>query len=172
MCPVNLIRRFNIKKLFHFTDVSNIDSIRNNGGLLSIEALQRQSVVPARPGGNDWSHEADQVKDLHRYVHLSFMDQHPMRYIAEREGRIGPVRLLEINPEVLFLPGVLYTADVSNKTNVPSLDLHQAVEQIDFEVIYDRTNWRDPLIQVRRRHAQKAEILIPNSVPLAMIRNI
>jgi hypothetical protein len=43
---------------------------------------------------------------------------------------------------------------------------------IDFEVLYTRTEWRNPDIQKRLQQAEKCEILVPRKIPLEMIRNL
>lgn len=45
-----------------------------------------------------------------------------------------------------------------------------ALEKMDFEVVYTRTNWADPEVQARRSVAKKYEVLVPGSIPLEMIR--
>ena len=42
----------------------------------------------------------------------------------------------------------------------------------DFEVLYTRTNWSDPLIQQRLQMDEKCEILVPRPIPLNRIRNM
>jgi len=49
--------------------------------------------------------------------------------------------------------------------------VEEAKEIIDFEVLYTRTNWRDPDIQRRLQEAEKYEILVPKRIPLELIRN-
>jgi hypothetical protein len=42
---------------------------------------------------------------------------------------------------------------------------------IDYEVLYTRTDWRDPVIQQRLAQAERCEILVPRFIPLELIRN-
>ena len=58
--------------VYHFTDNSNIQSIRANGGLYSLTQLSERGICDVCYGGNDWSHNADHIKDVAKYVHLSF----------------------------------------------------------------------------------------------------
>jgi len=128
-------------------------------------------AIPAA-GGNDWSHEADARVGLDEYVHLCLFSEHPMEYRAREEGRIIQSRFLEISPDVLHIEDIRFTADVSNKRGVELLTLEQACELMDFEVIYDRTNWRDPAIQERRRIAKRYELLVPTDIPLELISGL
>jgi len=54
------------------------------------------------------------------------------------------------------------------------VDLTEAVERklINFHSLYDWTEWRDPQAQANRRAAELCEILIPDYVPMAYIRNL
>jgi hypothetical protein len=40
---------------------------------------------------------------------------------------------------------------------------------IDFEVLFTRTDWKDPEVKARRMAAIKSEILIPTIVPINRI---
>ena len=163
---------FEVPRLFHFTDVRNLPSIREFGGLLSLYELKKNGLQPIAPSGNEWSHNADRISGMDRFVHLCFWSAHPMEYVARREGRIGKSCFLEIDPRILRLDGVKFTREVSNKSGITPKDLAEADQEIDFEVLYSPTNWRDPLIQKRLKLTQKYEILIPNMVSLSLIRNM
>ena len=80
---------------------SNIESIKKNGGLLSLGALERRGIEIPVPGGNQWSHDADKMKGLHEYVHLAFVDDHPMLFRSKQEGRI------KVN-QIFYLKKVFY----------------------------------------------------------------
>jgi hypothetical protein len=127
--------------------------------------------IPA-PGGNVWSHDADTMKGLDRYVHLCFRPNHPMEYVARQDGRISDSVYLQIHPDVLHIAGVMFTADVSNKSGVRAIAIAEALEVIDFEVLYTRTDWTDSDVQQRLRQAEKYELLVPDHVPMRYIRNL
>lgn len=172
MTPDELIRQWGIAHFYHFTDVANLASIRESGGLYSLHDLEKRCITIPRPGGNEWSHDADRRRDLHRFVHLGLRSSHPMRYRAEQEGRIGPVAELEVSPSVLEIPGVRFTLEVSNKAETEILEFDKWSERMDFEVVYSRLDWRDPVVNQRLQSAAKAEILIPAHVPLGLIGGI
>ncbi len=92
-----------------------------------------------------------------------------MLYAAKQDGRLKDPVWLKINAEILLDPGVRFTNDVSNKKDVQILTPEQAAEQIDFEVLFTYMDWKDPIIQARRRKALKSEILVPQHIPLNMI---
>ena len=155
--------------LFHFTDRRNLPGIREHG-LLSLDRLRKSGIVPAAPGGNDWSHDADQRLGLHRYVHLCLMNQHPMEYVAKQEGRIEESVFLEVASVVLDLPGVLFSCDVSNKAGVETHPLARIDDFIDLEVVYQRTDGKLPDVQRRLQSMRKFEILVPDHVPARLLR--
>ncbi len=95
-----------------------------------------------------------------------------MLYVAQEDGRIPNPVWLQIDKSIILNPDVRFTPDVSNKTGVPILDHEAAKNEIDFEVIYKFMNWNDPQIQQRRQLAEKAEILIPDIVPIESIKNL
>lgn len=172
MTPDEFLRHWRIGCFYHFTDMRNIDSIRTAGGLHSLAELARRNIQIPAPGGNDWSHEADEFFGLDEYVHLCLIAEHPMEYIAKKDGRITYSRFLEIDADVLRNHDVRFSPGVSNKSDVPILTLEQAIGEMDFEVLFTRTNWRDPVIKERRKAATKYELLIPRSVPIAKIRGL
>ncbi|MGI2035135.1 DarT ssDNA thymidine ADP-ribosyltransferase family protein [Rhizobium panacihumi] len=158
--------------LYHFTDRRNIPLIKEMGGLYPLSQLdQKQIKVPA-PGGNQWSRDADAPKGMGNYVHLCFRNAHPMEYMARQDGRITDTIFLQIHPSVMQLEGVLFTNDVANKAGVESVAIADADALIDFEILYTRTEWRDPAIKARLTQAEKYEVLVPHIIPLPYIRNI
>ena len=160
-----------IPRLYHFTDVRNLDSIRKCGGLYPYAELIRMKVKIPAPGGNQWSWDADASKGMGRYVHLCFLSNHPMEYTAKKDGRISETIFLDIDPAVLKLAGVMFSPGVSNKSDVDSVLISKA--EIDYDVLYTYMDWRsDPAIYERRKHAEKCEVLVPGFIPLKMIRNM
>lgn len=158
-----------VRSLYHFTDRSNLPSVRQTGGLCSLASLKAGNIRIERPGGNQQSHDMDAERGLDRYVHLCFTTSHPMKYVAQNDGRLPNPVYLSIDPRVLQLDGVLFTDDVANKIGVEPISRARANETFDFPVLYTRTEWRDPEVQVRRQRAERYEVLVPNFVPLEFI---
>jgi hypothetical protein len=167
---INILKRYNVKCLWHFTDKSNLDLIVSSGGLLSLKNITEKDIKVPVFGGNQWSHDTDKHKGLDNYVHLAFLDDHPMLYIAKQEQRINEPIWLSIDISVLLNSGVRYSTDVSNKSGVEIIDEEKAKSLIDFEVLFTFMDWRNPEIQKRRQAALKSEILIPEIVELDKIR--
>jgi hypothetical protein len=161
-----IINKYKFDCIWHFTDKSNIDLIKKHNGLLSFGELERRGIEIPISGGNDWSHDADKTKGVHEYVHLAFVDDHPMLYRAKKEGRIPNPIWLKIKSSILLQEGVRFCSDVSNKSGVAILPADKAKNQIDFDVLFTYLDWRDAKIQTRKKAALKSEILIPEFVSI------
>jgi hypothetical protein len=116
--------------LYYFTDRRNLPSIREHGDLYTMTKLKKRNIKVAAPGGNEWSQDADGIKGMDGYVHLCFLNNHPMEYLARQECRIGDTIVLQIHPDVLTWDGVLFTDDVANKAGVETYTIEQAREII------------------------------------------
>lgn len=161
-----------IPLLYHFTDRRNIPLIKEMGGLCPLSQLEQKGVKVPAPGGNKWSRDADAPKGMGNYVHLCFRNAHPMEYIARQDGRISDTIFLQVHPSVMQFEGVRFTNDVANKAGVESVPISEAEALIDFEILYTRTDWKDPEIKARLLQAEKYEVLVPHNIPLPYIRNI
>ncbi len=164
-----IIEKYKIDAVWHFTDKANLASIQKNGGLLSLAELERRGIAIPKPGGNQWSHDADKYKGVHKYVHMSFLDVHPMQFAAREDGRISDPLWIKIDSSILLDENARFSCDVSNKAGIDVLTADEAIEHIDFEVLFTRTDWKDPAIQKRLKAARKSEILIPTLVPITKL---
>lgn len=70
------------------------------------------------------------------------------------------------------MEGIRFTAEVANKSGVKPLTLEEACAEMDFPVLFDRTDWKDAAVQERRKVAKKYELLVPNFVPLHLLSGI
>jgi ssDNA thymidine ADP-ribosyltransferase, DarT len=113
--PDPLVR---IPALYHFTDTRNLAQIRAFGAILSVEKLKEKGVKEFYPGGNDISLEADAKAGMDKYVHLCFLPNHPMEFLAREAGRIVKSIFLDIDPAILYEPNVMFSNGVSNKTGM------------------------------------------------------
>ncbi len=167
-----ILSKYKIDVVWHFTDRSNLELIEEHHGLLSLGEAERRGIEIPKPGGNEWSHDADKMKGVHEYVHLAFVDDHPMLFHARQDGRIPDPIWLKISSSILLDEGIRFCPDVSNKTGVPILTAEEAKEQIDFEVLFTYMDWRDPEIHARRQAAIKSEILVPEFISIDYILGI
>lgn len=165
----NLLSKYRIDGIWHFTDSTNVDRIIEQQGLLSWAELQRRGIKIPTTGGNQWSHDADKIKGVDEFVHLAFLDDHPMLFHAKKDQRIINPVWLKISIDVLDMDGVRYTSDVSNKAGVPLLTPDEAKQQLDLDVLFTYMDWKDPEVKQRRNLALKSEVLIPDFIPINLI---
>ena len=162
-----------IPHLYHFTDVVNLPNIRRLDGLLSTAKL-REMGESFCAGGDDSSLSLDKRHGMDQFVHLCFRERHPMAgRIKERKPETSLV-YLEIDRAILHQPGVKFATGIAYAQDVETVMLNEAVERslIDVQSLYSWTDWKDPEAQRRRRSAELCEILIPDYIPMAFIRNI
>jgi hypothetical protein len=157
--------------LYHFTDEANFLSIAQKG-LVSKARMREEGWWPLATGGNQLSHDLDTVRGIDAYISLCFTQNHPMKYVAQVDGRLPNSRYLKIKPEALRIPGAQIAFGIANATDTVILPLTEALSHLDTEVIYRRTNWSDPSVQQRLRVAEKFEILIPHNIPRNLIEGI
>jgi hypothetical protein len=153
---------------FHFTDTRNLPLIKKHG-ILSRRRLKEKGLKIPAPGGNDVSIRAADDAGLDRYVSLCLKTGHPMVGAAQSAGTIEDVTYLKVRPEIIKLRGVMMTDGISNKTGIVPAAPGEVLDKLDTEVIYQRTDWRDPEILKRLQVAEKFEILVPDEVPLEYI---
>jgi hypothetical protein len=158
---------FNKYLVYHFTDKRNISEIKKQGGILPRSIIQNAYI----PGGNRQSVDMDNNKGMQNYVHLCFLDDHPMEFIARDQGRIDPI-WLKISTDVLDIPGVLYCAGVSNAIDAIYLNAKQAIKIMDFDHLFNYYDFSIENNMELHNQAKKYEILIPTKIPLNYIRNI
>lgn len=161
-----------INSLYHFTDTRNLPMIRELGGLHTLSYLRKKEINIVAPGSNEVSQNLDSKSGLDRYVHLCFRNNHPMEHIAKTQGRIKDSIFLQVSPAVLQFDGVKFTDGIANKGGVLLRELDEARDIIDFEVLSNHTNWKDPAILQRLQRVEKYEILIPRDIPLSYIWNL
>lgn len=154
--------------LYHFTDEANLKTISEKG-LLSKNRMQAEGWWPAFTGGEALSHRLDDQRGISDFVSLCFTRNHPMKFVANRDGRLPSPRYLGITTEVLRLPGVRLAFGIANANETRIMNLAEAIALMDLEVIYSRTDWGNPEINTRLRTAEKMELLIPHYIPRALI---
>jgi hypothetical protein len=141
--------------------------------LLAVSELESRGIEVPRPGGNDWSRDADRRKGVEGYVHLCFVDNHPMEFTARQSGHIGETRYLDIDPAIILSEGVMGCTTVSNRRDANILPVAEALDEIDLEILLQiKVDFRSTEIRDRYNEAKKAEILIPYQIAARHIRNL
>ena len=160
-----------ITKLYHFTDRDNLESIIKNGGLYSWMDCERKGIKINKPGGSPVSRQLDSGRNLEDYVRVSFTTQHPMMYVAMKDGRISNPVILEIDPEVIYWNETLYAnLNAAKHTIKPIIGPTLSdFKQIHFQSVKVRTHFDLP--EEEQPYFQ-AEVLVKNFIPLEYIKNI
>lgn len=160
---------FGIRKLYHFTDRSNIASIIKNGGLYSWGECEKKGIHISCPGGSELSHELDKRDNLQNYVRVSFCKHHPMMYYAMKESRIKDPVILEIDPDVLFIKGNIF----SDKNAVKN-EANKGITFEDFKKIHFQTTLKRNVFDLAEDEQEyyQAEVLVSHHIPLQYILNI
>jgi len=145
--------QYNIKSVWHFTDQSNIESITKHG-LLSLHKLRQQHIDVEYTGSSKESHMIDRYKGLDKYVHLSFIQDHPLYYIALNEERIIDPAWIEIDISVIFEETTLFCDKVANDNTARLFKLNKVSQKIDLDTMINH-----PIFD-EGKEARKAEILV------------
>jgi hypothetical protein len=152
------------QRFYHFTDRKNLPLIRANGLIATSGLRSRNLFDGVKTGGDALSLQSDAAKGTDKYVCLCFRPNHPMAHVAMNDGRkLDPV-YLEIDPAVIKLAGVMITNAPSNQNGVQRIAAASALDGLDLEVLYKRTDWNDAAIKARLQTAEKYEILIPSTL--------
>jgi len=89
-----------------------------------------------------------------------------MQYVKKRNEDIPNPVWLEIDASILFSNNNIFSNQVANKTNVRTYNIEDLAKYIDLDVLWGRTDWRDPDIQKRRKSAKYGEIMIKNKIDI------
>lgn len=158
--------RNNITCFYHFTDLSNIESIKANGGLYSWRYCVDNGIVIPKAGGGELSRSLDTRYHLENYVRLSFCSDHPMVYRLKQSGY--SLVLLKIKIDVAWFEETVF-ADM----NATDSAHHHGKEFEDLECV-DISATQERYVPTTSPNFKKhqAEVLVKRFVPLEYIINI
>ncbi len=129
--------------------------------------MQQEGNQDTRPGGNQRSRRMDEEHALQDYVRLGFNPCHPMMFTAQREGRIGDVAILRVDPSVIYLEPTLFSDRNANDRDAwlgPSI---KTFERIAFGLATGR-RWEGQ----EEKKLFQAEVLVNGHVPLNLIQDL
>jgi hypothetical protein len=164
-----ILDEHHITHLYHFTDQDNLESIIRNGGLYSWVDCESKGITIAKPGGDQDSRNLDSRDGLGDYVRVSFTQQHPMMYVAIRDGRISSPVVLEIDPRVIYWTDTLFSDRNATKNGAMKGSTLEDFKRIHFESVKaQRCFDLDP----DEQQFYQSEVLVKNFIPLKYITNI
>jgi len=160
----DLINKYNIEYLYHFTDSANIPLIKQKRGLLSWWYCDKNGINIPCPGGNDLSRRLDTIKKLENYIHLCFNNNQPMCYKALQEGRLKDPIFLKIDPEVIYWKETKFSN--INATDSFSIigESFEDFNNIDFDIALNN-RWCSE--EEKKKH--QAEVMVQQYIPLRYI---
>lgn len=165
----DFLAKYSIRRFHHFTERANLPSIKRHG-LLSLAEIARLQIPHVSFSSSPESRSVDSHYGLDDFVRLAFVDQHPMEYVARKEGRIKDSVFLSVDASVLQQDGIRIAGGVAYGHGVPVYKLTEACDALDFDVLYFRSDWKDPAIKARLMAARKYEVLIPKRIAPDLIR--
>ena len=161
-----IIQRERIEKLYHFTDRANLDSIIEAGGLYSWADCEARHITIPKPGSSDSSRSLDMRDGLQHFVRLSLCREHPMKYVATKEGRIDNPVLLEISPEVIYWSETCYADRNATKNGAQVGSDITDFKQIHFDSVRAANHFNLP---EEEQKFYQAEVLVKGFIPLEYI---
>lgn len=164
-----IIEENGVKKLYHFTDRDNLESIIKNGGLYSWADCDEKGISISKPGGGNLSRSLDARDGLQHYVRVSFVKDHPMMFVAMNEQRISNPVVLEIDPEVIWWQDSLYCNKNVTRNDASYGGGVEHLKQIHFNTIL-RNKYFD--LDEEEKPFYNAEVMVKNFIPLQYITNI
>jgi len=142
-----------ITSVWHFTDRSNLKSIMEHG-ILSLTKIEKQNIKVEFTGADSLSHSLDHYNGLDKYVHLAFIKDHPMYYIAKNRRSIFDPIWIEIDISVLFEQNTLFCNKVANDNRAKLFKFDKIKKKINFDKMLF-----SPIFD-EYKEARKAEILV------------
>lgn len=167
---LSFLRSKGITCFYHFTDESNINSIKLNGGLYSWSFCKNNDIEINKPGGDHTSRDLDVRYNLENFARLSFAKEHPMQYVALRGGRLRSIKNLEIDIEIATFKSTLFSnMNATKNGHTVGDDLSFLKNEIKFDVIkqlhyYNLTQEDKPFYQ--------AEVMVEEHIESKYITNL
>lgn len=152
---VAALRRHGIRRLLHYTPIGNLDSILEQGGLLSRREQQLRKLPPGTAHG--WG---EKWRPLEDYVCLSL---EPPLGLLRQEKR--PMAALVVRPEAAALRGTLFCPMNSARSWIGEEEIRSRCDLESFEDLFREAH--SPVLKNR-----ESEMLIRGSLGLWAVRRI
>jgi len=165
-----VLKENRITKLYHFTDRENLESIIKHGGLYSWADCEEKGIKIPKPGGGDLSRSLDMRDGLQHYVRLAYVEDHPMKFEAMKDGRISNPVVLEIDLELALWKDTLYADRNMTKNGANVGDTLDDLKAVHFGLFTRMQRYFDMSDEAKMYY--KAEVLVKNFIPLKYITNI
>lgn len=161
-----VLQQNGITAFYHFTDTSNLKSIKDNNGLYSWHYADSSGIIITFPGGDTLSRDLDKRYGLQDYVRVSFCTDHPMQFRLEQRGR--SLVLLKVDVEVAYFENTIFCNINATDSNHEKGQNIEDLERIRFSATKRTFVSRED--SDFKYH--QAEVLVKTWIPLEYITNI
>lgn len=167
--PIKKHLEDNNKFLYHVTDISNINSILENG-LLSLSLLSETRITP-KYISSPRSRIIDNERGIDKYVRLSYTYLYDMIAIKVVYGELNPA-IIKIKPTILNNTNIFFTTKnaISNDAIFYSLQSN-VIKRLRFDLIEEGRTSKNYNIE-KYKNARQSEVLILNNIALSYIEEI
>jgi hypothetical protein len=170
-----ILQENGISGFYHFTDRSNLKSIKENGGLFSWYYCDLNSIEIPMPGGSLGSRQNDTINGKKDFVRVAFNKEHPMLFIAQRDGRISRPVWLDIDIEVAYFEHTEFSdknaAAISSYTPMIGKEA-QHLSNIRFDILKKAERVKHYNLLDNEKPYNQAEVLVKTWIPIEYIKNI
>jgi hypothetical protein len=170
-----ILQENGIVGFYHFTDRSNIKSIKENGGLFSWYYCDLNRIEIPMPGGSPSSRQNDTIKGKKDFVRVAFNKEHPMLFIAQKDGRITSPIWLDIDIEVAYFEHTEFSdknaAAFSSYTPIIGKEV-QHLENIRFDILNKAERIKHFKLSENEKPFNQAEVLVKKWIPIEYIKNL
>lgn len=171
----NILNKNNITEFYHFTDISNIKSIKEKGGLFSWYHCDLNRIVIPMPGGSIGSRQNDTINGKKDFVRVAFNKEHPMLYIALKDRRISKPVWLNIAIDVAYFEHTEFSdknaAAYSSYTPIIGKET-QHLSNIRFDILKKAERVKHYNLSDNEKPYNQAEVLVKTWIPIEYIKNI
>lgn len=163
---IKIIKKNEIRYLYHFTDIDNLPYIAKHGGLLSKEKLEQIGLLDKiKTGGNQLSKDLDIIYGNWDKVSLNWAPKMPMMWHIQQRQHLC---ILLIKVEVALLEDVIFTDKNAADSSCMRESGLNGIKLVDFSCVKDPIAHTDP----ERKKRKQAEILVPQKIGIDMIESI
>lgn len=170
-----ILQENGIAGFYHFTDRSNLKSIKENGGLFSWYYCDLNRIEIPMPGGSLGSRQNDTINGKKDFVRVAFNKEHPMLFIAQRDGRISRPVWLDIDIEVAYFEHTEFSdknaAAFSSYTPIIGKET-QHLSNIRFDILKKAEIVKHYDLSDNEKPYNQAEVLVKTWIPIEYIKNI
>lgn len=155
-----------IKVLYHFTDRENLPNIRKYG-LLSLDYINRKGIESST-GGDLELQAVDKEFHNEDYIHLSYIERHPMGWRLKREYKNRDLVILKISPEVIYSVDTLYSdINAANPAHIQGGD-YSVLSRVNMAAVGSEYSQQDS----EEQEQKAAEVMVKRRIPIDYILNL